>query len=181
MNETSKAVARRLHDSRFLTRYFVGDGIDIGSGPDPLSRYRYLFPFMFSCRNWDRNDGDAQTMSGVEDGAYNFVHSSHCLEDLEDPIEGLSNWVRICEPGGHLIITVPDEVLYEQGVWPSMFNPAHKHKFSIQNILTLVWPLSVDILKVELLDHANELSAPRRDQTLGPLAESAIEIIMRKR
>ncbi len=32
MAECSKAVARRLHDSRFATRWFVGDGIDVGAG-----------------------------------------------------------------------------------------------------------------------------------------------------
>jgi hypothetical protein len=37
MHETGKTIARRLHDARFATRYFTGDGIDIGSGPDPLA------------------------------------------------------------------------------------------------------------------------------------------------
>ena len=32
MHECSKAVARRLHDARFATRWFVGDGIDVGAG-----------------------------------------------------------------------------------------------------------------------------------------------------
>jgi hypothetical protein len=37
--ECSKAVQRRLHDPRFITRFFAGAGIDIGSGPDPLVVY----------------------------------------------------------------------------------------------------------------------------------------------
>ena len=51
MHETSKSIFHRLHDSRYATRYFVGDGIDIGSGPDPLSQYYEFFPQMKSCRS----------------------------------------------------------------------------------------------------------------------------------
>lgn len=180
MNETSKAIARRLHDPRFITRYFTGDGIDIGSGPDPLSRHMHLFPLMRSCRSWDKRDGDAQTMPGIEQATFDFVHSSHCLEDLTDPLEALASWVRICKSGGHLIITVPDGALYEQGVWPSTFNPAHKHRFSIAGLIALLTQLGADIVKVELLDHAYKYDTYRQDQTLG-ISESAIEMILRKR
>jgi hypothetical protein len=65
MHETSKAVMRRLHDIRFATRYFVGDGIDIGSGPDPLSQYAEQLPLMRSCRDWDLKDGDAQILASL--------------------------------------------------------------------------------------------------------------------
>src|SRR5277367_5550020 len=91
MKETSKSVIRRLHDSRFATRYFLGEGIDIGAGSDPLSLYGEQFPGMRALRVWDVGDGDAQKMAGVEDETYNFVHSSHCLEHLVDPLEGLRN------------------------------------------------------------------------------------------
>lgn len=113
MHETSKAIARRLHDARFATRYFVGDGIDIGSGPDPLAQCHEFFPLMKSCRAWDLKDGDAQKMSGVADASFDFVHSSNCLEHLRDPREGLGHWLRILKRGGHLICVVPDEDLYE--------------------------------------------------------------------
>ena len=35
------------------------------------------------------------------------------------------------EPGGHLIVTVPDEDLYEQGHFPSDYNRDHKWTFTI--------------------------------------------------
>jgi len=44
MHETSKAVLRRLHDSRYITRYFVGDGIDIGAGRMRSHSTRSSFP-----------------------------------------------------------------------------------------------------------------------------------------
>ena len=180
MFETSKAIKRRLCDPRFITRFFVGQGIDIGSGPDPLSKYQYLFPLMESCRDWDKKDGNAQHMAGVEDKAFDFVHSSHCLEDLDNPTEGLQNWLRILKSKGHLILVVPDKALYEQGVWPSTFNPSHKYTFDIGYLAKIFGYFAVDIIKLELLDHCNDFTGPRRDQTLGHVAESAIEAIVRK-
>ncbi|MEM1724783.1 MAG: hypothetical protein QXW71_03295 [Thermoplasmata archaeon] len=36
-------------------------------------------------------------MEGVPNCSYDFVHSSHCLEHLRDPREGLKNWFRIVD------------------------------------------------------------------------------------
>lgn len=194
MNEQSKAILRRLHDHRFISRYFVGDGIDIGCGRDIIGNYAQLFPFMGKVAAWDLcyGHGDAQKMEGVPDNAFDWVTSAHCLEHLHDPYEALVNWVRICKPGGHLILTFPDEDLYEQGVFPSEFNPDHKKSFAICKDST--WsPVSIDVtdllrsvaskaqvIKVELLDHANFYDVKRFDQTLTPVSESAIEVILRK-
>ena len=94
MYEASKALMRRLHDSRFATRYFVGHGVDIGAGPDALGQYAEQFPMMRSCRYWDINDGDAQLLKTLRDNSLDFAHSSHCLEHMHDPQEALHNWLR---------------------------------------------------------------------------------------
>jgi SAM-dependent methyltransferase len=175
-----------------VTRYFVGDGIDIGGKPDPLELYSEFFPLMTSVRTWDWEDGDAQIMAGVPDGQFRFVHSSHCLEHLVDPRAGLAQWFRILMPGGHLVITVPDEDLYEQGVFPSTFNLDHKWTFTIFkpaswsgrsiNVIDLVSELgaSAEIVKIELLSSTSR-TLPRFDQTLTPVAECGIEFVIRKR
>lgn len=197
MHETSKTIPRRLHDTRFATRYFVGDGIDIGSGPDPLAQYHEFFPLMKSCRAWDLKDGDAQLMAGVADRSFNFVHSSHCLEHLRDPREGLNHWLRILKPGGHLICVVPDEDLYEQGKFPSTFNSDHKHTFTLHkrkswspvsiNLLELLKGVEPEarVLKIELLDatYRYQLAAnpaKRVDQTMTPVGECAIEFVVQR-
>jgi hypothetical protein len=53
MHEMSKSVFHRIKDSRYALRYLVGDGIDIGAGPDSLAQYAEFFPLMNSCRAWD--------------------------------------------------------------------------------------------------------------------------------
>lgn len=191
--ETGKAVARRLHDVRFATRYFVGNGIDIGSGTDPLSNYGKLFPLIRSIQLWDKPQGDAQYMAGVQDKTFDFVHSSHCLEHMVDVDEAMENWIRITKPGGYLIIVVPDETLYEQHVWPSQHNPDHKHSFNIADSMSRMprsitlledlyhWCGLVQVLKVELVDAGYSYGLPPMDQSALTACEPAIEVILRRR
>lgn len=193
MKECSKSIPRRLSQPNFTNRYFVGDGIDIGGRPDPLVLYKDVFGGMRSVRTWDIEDGDAQLMSGVADATFDFVHSSHCLEHLHDPAEGLRNWLRVAKPGGHVVVTVPDEDLYEQGVFPSTFNRDHKWTFTIHkpgswspksiNVLSLLAGLGPEaqVLKVELLDATYRYGLPRYDQTVTPIGECGIEFVLRRR
>jgi SAM-dependent methyltransferase len=193
VKECSKAISRRLGDPEFATRFFVGSGVDIGGLPDPLALYSELFPRIEHVRTWDWEDGDAQLMSSVEDETFDFVHSSHCLEHLVDPYQGLVNWVRICKPGGFLVITVPDEDLYEQGVFPSTFNLDHKWTFTMNKqdswsnrsirLLDLVTSMgdAVSVWRLTLITSGYRFDLPRYDQTLTPVAECAIEVVLRKR
>src|SRR6185312_3014562 len=49
--------------------------------------------------------------------------------------------------GGHLVISVPDEDLYEQGVWPSTFNTDHKITFTLSKKTS--WsPVSVNVFSL---------------------------------
>ncbi len=192
MHEASKAISRRLHDSRFATRFFVGNGIDIGCGPDPVSQYLEQFPLMRQVRNWDMPDGDAQYLAGVADQNFNFVHSSHCLEHMVDPKVAMHHWLRVLQPGGHMIVTIPDEDLYEQGQFPSTFNADHKWTFTLHkkkswsaksiNLLEFLADFSdvAQVIKLELLDASYRYQLGRFDQTLTPVAEAGIEIILRK-
>jgi ubiquinone/menaquinone biosynthesis C-methylase UbiE len=193
MYETSKAVMRRMHDNRFAARYFIGNGIDIGSGNDPLGQYREFFPGMQSCRSWDLPDGDAQLLESIPDASLDFANSSHCLEHMVDPSEAMRNWLRVLKPGGHLVVVVPDEDLYEQGQWPSTWNDDHKWTFTTckedswsPKSINLVdwlprWREESYLLKIELLDATFRFTATERvDQTMTPVCESAIEFILRK-
>ena len=87
------------------------------------------------------------------------------------------------KPGGHLIITVPDEDLYEKGFWPSRFNPSHKWSFTIckqqswnqghsVNVLDLCYHCAAvaEVEKVELIrDFFNEQWPREADQTARTL------------
>ena len=195
MNETSKGLVRRLHDVRFVTRYFVGEGINVGAGFDHLSFYGSLFPLMSGVKEWDVEDGDGMLLESVGDETYDFLHSSHCLEHLQDPMLALSNWIRVVKPGGHIIFTVPDEDLFEQGVWPSLPSGSdHLTSWTIAkteswapnscSLLALLphFAHCVTILKIELIDRMYLYDKEPIDWTLLPAGhECAIEVILRKK
>lgn len=193
MKETSKSVMRRLHDSRFVSRFFVGEGIDVGCGTDPISLYAELFPLMKTVKAWDVSDGDAQFLASVKDETFDFVHSSHCLEHLVDPAVALGHWFRVLKPGGYLVMLLPDEDLYEMGTFPSRVNPDHKWTFTLYkesswsgrsvNVVDLIKTLGgiVQPVKLELLDASHRYGLPAMDQTLTPVGECAIEVVLRKR
>lgn len=99
-----------------------GEGIDIGCGDSPVTG---------AARRFDINDGDANHITEYVEDKFDFVYSSHCLEHMSDPRKAILEWWALVKPGGHLFVIVPDEDLYEQGVFPSRFNPDHKATFTI--------------------------------------------------
>jgi SAM-dependent methyltransferase len=192
MHESSKAVSRRLHTPGFATHYFVGHGIDVGSGSDSLGRFAPLFPLIKSVTDFDLPDGDAQELAKHVDASFDFLHSSHCLEHVRDPAITLRNWCRVVRRFGHLVVLVPDEDMYEQGVWPSTFNDDHKHTYTIYKRKS--WsPVSVNL--TDLFAKVGDLAEPvrveqlhttflrgqgRQDQTMNPVGECAIEFVLRR-
>jgi len=193
MKEQSKSAKRRFYDGNFLTKYFVGNGIDIGCGDDSIAQYIEMFRSITSMRLWDKQDGDAQYLENIDNNVFDFVHSSHSLEHMKDVSLALSNWIRVLKPNGYLIITVPDEDLYEHGYWPSRFNPEHFWSFTIYknnsklsksiNVIDLVKKFSSSIIceKIQLInDFYKYYDKFNRDQTLDHNAECSIEIIWKK-
>lgn len=188
--EQSKSAKRRFNNGKFHNQYFVGRGIDIGAGADSLGQYMHVFRGMTQVDAWDTPQGDAQYMKGISDNKYDFVHSSHCLEHMENPFIALSTWIRITKPGGYLIVTVPEEYLYEHGMWPSRFNGDHKWSFSIGktkhnmtphiNVMEMLQGYhNIDVHKIELIDDFFDSTIPS-DQTRSVTTECSIEFIIKK-
>jgi SAM-dependent methyltransferase len=113
-----------------------GQGIDIGCGPDPV---------LEEVRRFDVEHGDANHITRHVKEDFDFVYASHCLEHMHEPRNAILEWWELVRVGGHLVFIVPDEDLYEQGVFPSRFNPDHKATFTIskQNSWS---PVSINVL-----------------------------------
>lgn len=194
MLEQSKSAKRRYYDGDFMSKYFVGHGLDVGCGDDSVGQFIDIFPRLDSVTPWDLKDGDAQYLASAKDNTFDFVHSSHSLEHMVDPYIAVTNWARVLKDDGYLIITVPDEDLYEHGVWPSRYNGDHKWSFTICkdvssmpksiNVVDFVkhFSKSLECKKIQLIDdfYRGDLP-PTDDQTLRPNAECSIEIILKKR
>lgn len=188
MDEQSKALRRRKTDPRYENRWFKGRGIDIGCGPDAMKVADWPNATEIVPHDVDRGDSDAQFLSGIPDASFDFAHSAHCLEHMRIAPTALTNWMRILKPGGFLIVTIPEELLYECGKWPSRFNGDHKISFTMRgtpiipsstNLLWLLWKSRADVELVSLLTDKWDPSQFGQDQTLGP-AECALEFVLRK-
>jgi SAM-dependent methyltransferase len=147
-----------------------GSGIDIGCGPDPVTP---------SCRRFDIEHGDANYITKHVSETFDFVFSSHCLEHMYDPQVTILEWWKLVKTGGYLFFLVPDEDLYEQGVFPSRFNPDHKATFTISksksrsprsfNVLDLAGSLpGGSITSIKLQDHGYN----RQLMTFGPVNDT---------
>ena len=119
MNESSKS-KRWFSDAQ--RDAIAGRVLDIGAGSDPVVSDAVVF---------DLAHGDANRITAFEPGSFDCVYSSHCLEHMHDPAASLLNWWSLVRPGGILFLIVPDEDLYEQGVFPSRFNEDHKSTFTL--------------------------------------------------
>lgn len=191
MHEQSKAAKRRTADRHYTDLYFVGSGIDVGAGPDGLSRLREYYPKITDVRDWDMADGDATTLPGIPHRTFDFLSASHVLEHLEYPTLALAHWIAAVKSGGHLVITVPDWVMYERCNWPSRFGVGHRFAYTtdpsnrgqrimgVQNLLETVRPTAALERLLVLREHFDPSLPDTVDQSMGP-AECAIEIVLRK-
>ena len=119
MNESSKSKRWFSEAQRAALR---GRVLDIGAGADPVTADAVAF---------DLAHGDANRITAFAVESFDCVYSSHCLEHMHEPVATLANWWSLVKPGGALFLIVPDEDLYEQGVFPSRFNGDHKSTFTI--------------------------------------------------
>jgi SAM-dependent methyltransferase len=134
MQEASKT--NKVRGELFIQNYLQGRVLDIGAGNDLVCSWAQSF---------DLQHGDANNIQNhLSKGSFDTVHSSHCIEHMHDPVKALNNWWSLVKPGGFMILVAPDEDLYEQGIWPSFFNPDHKHTFRLDKSTT--WsPVSYEL------------------------------------
>jgi SAM-dependent methyltransferase len=170
VNEASKTLSFRGLD--FVDRYLRGKVLDIGCGTD------LVVP---AAQPFDLAHGDANRIADyLPIETFDCVHSSHCLEHMQDVPKAIRQWWSLVKPGGVMIITVPEENLYEQGIWPSVFNPDHKATFRFDtqtswspvsyDLRTLVRELpGAEVLEAQVQDvgYEHRLKHPWRHNGMG--------------
>lgn len=134
MSETSKY--RHLSSG-----YCSGNGVDLGSGGDPVVPWAISVDLPqsdFNRYNAGSNpsnsihwEGDATELP-FKDNTLDFVYSSHLLEDFDDWKLVLSEWIRVLKPGGKLIVIMPDKRLWSEAIMRGQPpNCAHRHEGSV--------------------------------------------------
>lgn len=132
--ETARCYPRRLQQGVFHTHFRASTsmapeiiGIDIGHGFDILH-----VPDVPNIRawGWEIWHGDGTYLEGVPDRSVDFIYNSHVLEHLDESVEAIANWIRVCADGGTVMIAVPHRFYYEKvKVLPSVYNDDHRRLY----------------------------------------------------
>lgn len=133
---------------RHLTTQFCqGDGLDIGSGGDPVvpSAIQIDLPAQGYVSYHGTNPADniqlhcSPDALPFLDGSLDFVYSSHLIEDFEDWLPLLKEWDRVLKVGGHMVILLPDKELWRSAVAAGQPpNCAHKHEGRVGELSSLM-------------------------------------------
>ena len=119
-----------------VIQFCIGKGCDLGFGGDKIKKENcdgIDYPQPYTKVGKDTVDIGCDIIKDeipVADNTYDYVYSSHLIEDFEDTTSGLIKMFRILKNDGLLIIAFPDQQKYEwycnrHGTYP---NPYHKHK-----------------------------------------------------
>lgn len=120
------SIFRQLDREAVASHYLKGTGIEIGALHNPLKvprsvRVHYVdrmtvaelrkqYPELASKELVEADIiDDGEKLATIGDGTQDFVIANHFLEHCEDPIDALSNLVRVLRKDGILYMCVPDK------------------------------------------------------------------------
>jgi predicted SAM-dependent methyltransferase len=91
-------------------------GVDLGYGGDSICPNSINIdlptPYTIVGRDPKHLAGDCRNLHWFANGVLDYVYSSHLLEDFDDLIGVMTEWLRVIKPGGLLILCLPDEQRY---------------------------------------------------------------------
>lgn len=109
---------------------FCGQGIDVSDADHSLALEQW--PAITACERFDLSSenivhiGDTRARE-----CYDFIYGCRFLEKAGAPARALAQCWSLIKPSGYLALVVADEDLFEQGRWPSRFDPRHRWTFSL--------------------------------------------------
>lgn len=121
------------HCRHRLMRYCKGQGLDLGCGFCKI-RTEAIGIDLYS-PTADMN-ADARNLECYPSGHFNYVFSSHLLEEIENTEATLREWLRILKPGGNLVLYQADRNRYYPLGSPQC-NRAHKHHYTKDDLWTI--------------------------------------------
>lgn len=142
-----------------VLKYCDGLGIDVGCGTNRLDKSVLAldhFPHVAKAGEFGANDMvlDCAKLP-FRDNVFDFVFSSHCLEDFEPgQIKAvLTEWLRCVKIQGRLVLLLPD---MEGGRYPRVGakdgNPSHRVDVGPEYMKRLIQGLPVEIEQIDTID-----------------------------
>lgn len=129
-----------------LLKYCPGQGVDLGCGNAKIK----LDAIGIDLHHPEADmPADVRDLSFYPDNFFDYVYSSHMLEEIQDTEATLKNWLRILKPGCNMVLYQVDQDLYPPIGHPHC-NSSHKHHFSWESL----WAIFEKLGGVELIHHA---------------------------
>lgn len=138
--------------------YCYGLGCDIGFGGDKISKINCIgidFEQPYAYTGLERVDIPCkigQEKIPLSDSYFDYVYSSHLIEDFEDTKSILEEFIRVLKNNGNLILVFPDQIKYEAHCKKTSqpINQYHVHPLMgfdfMMNILKSIGSISYDLL-----------------------------------
>lgn len=162
--ETSQGYEVKKCRRRVVT-YCRGCGLDMGCGDEKIVPTA-IGVDVGGKANIQVDMSEPNSLRMFADNHFDYVFSSHCLEDFYVPEVMLAEWWRLIRPGGYLILYGPDPDYYPR-VGTSGANPGHKHDLYWQD----VWSI------IKKFGNAKKISASRHNES----NEYSWQLIVKKR
>jgi SAM-dependent methyltransferase len=141
--------------------YCTGYGCDIGFGGDKIKKdaVGIDLPSPYAAVGSDAIDIACDVINEpipVADNTFDYVYTSHLIEDLEDTVKGLNEFSRILKSGGNLVLVFPDQQAYEKICRKrgAPLNQYHKHKEMGLDYMRSLLP-KMKVSRYEILKEAN--------------------------
>jgi predicted SAM-dependent methyltransferase len=149
------------HCRHRLLKYCRGQGLDLGCGNTKI-RLDAIGIDLYSPMA-DMNC-DAQLLEQYPNEFFDYIFSSHLLEEIEDTESTLREWLRVLKTNGNLVLYQADKNKYFPLGHPQC-NSRHKHHFSWEDL----WEIFKRIGGVKLVHHYQ-----------GQAKEWSFELVVRK-
>jgi SAM-dependent methyltransferase len=104
--------------------------------------------------------GDAETLSNVPDGKYDFLVSAHVIEHMRNPLGSLEQWCRVLKPGGLLYLIVPDKrVTFDK----------QRVRTTLEHMIFDYLQPSIERDKEHFLDYAVQVNKKRGNEAIAEM------------
>lgn len=170
VGEEARKNFSRWVETGFYEKYLSGDHVlDVGFA-GYLDGVRPITPNAIGVGlDYPGYDG---TVLPFADLSQDTVFASHCLEHIDDYRAVIADWFRVLKIGGHLIITVPHQYLYERNIdLPSRFNADHRRYYTAARLLTeveeAVDPIQFRVRHLEDNDRGFDYAIPPVEHAVG--------------
>jgi predicted SAM-dependent methyltransferase len=135
------------HCRHRLMKYCRGQGLDLGCGASKIRTDAIGVDLYHPTADMNV---DARNLECYPAGLFDYVFSSHLLEEIDNTEATLREWLRILKPGGNLVLYQVDKNKYYPFEDPRC-NRAHKHHYVKEEL----WAILEKMGGVELL-HTQE-------------------------